>query len=499
MRLLLASFLVVAAWAATFSNPVLWEDLPDLDIVRVGSVYYYSASTMHFSPGAPVLRSRDLVNWEFVGHSVPRLDWDPKYDLAGNKRGYVAGIWASFFNYHPGLKRFFWGGCSDGKTQVFSAPDASGPWARHTTLPCYYDAGMLVDTDGTMYVAYGQTQIQVAQLSPDGKTQVRSQKVFSSPFYIEGSRMYRHGSDYIIFVTRPANGQYVLRSSSGPWGPYEMRELLLGIAGPITGGGTPHQGGLVSTPDGRWFYMAFDDVYPGGRVPKVGNAWGRTYDLPLPLQPGKPYTGTDTFQGSRLGDEWEWNHNPDATKFSVGGGLRLQTATVTSDLYQARNTLTRRILGPASYATAALDVSKMADGDRAGLAVFRQKSAWVGVKREGGRTSVCMVSSVNMADKTWATQSTGAEVACTPLASGTVWLRAYADIQPGTGRQATFAYSTDGTRFTSIGSALTLDNGWEFFMGYRYAVFNYATKALGGSVTLKKFAMCLASQPCDSA
>ena len=52
-------------------------------------------------------------------------------------------------------------------------------------------------------------------------------------------------------------------------------------------------------------------------------------------------------------------------------GLRLQTATVTNDLYTARNTLTHRIQGPTSTATIELDYSAMANGDRAGLAMLR--------------------------------------------------------------------------------------------------------------------------------
>ena len=56
----------------TYSNPVVWQDFADVDIIRVDDAYYMSASTMHYSPGAPVLRSYDLVNWEFAGHSVPR-------------------------------------------------------------------------------------------------------------------------------------------------------------------------------------------------------------------------------------------------------------------------------------------------------------------------------------------------------------------------------------------------------------------------------------------
>jgi beta-xylosidase len=69
------------ATAAAYTNPVIWQDFADIDVIRVGDTYYASASTMHYSPGAPVLRSYDLVNWEIAGHSVPVLDFGAKYDL----------------------------------------------------------------------------------------------------------------------------------------------------------------------------------------------------------------------------------------------------------------------------------------------------------------------------------------------------------------------------------------------------------------------------------
>ncbi|WP_285786455.1 family 43 glycosylhydrolase, partial [Microbispora sp. NBRC 16548] len=122
----------------------------------------------------------------------------------------------------------------------------------------------------TMYVSYGNTNISVAQLSADGKTEVRSQQVFSTPSSVgtlEGSRMYKRNGAYYIFLTRPANGQYVLKSTNGPFGPYEMRQVLLNMGGPVSGGGVPHQGGLVQTQNGAWYYMAFQDAYPGGRIP----------------------------------------------------------------------------------------------------------------------------------------------------------------------------------------------------------------------------------------
>lgn len=499
----------VRAAAGEYTNPVIWQDFADIDVIRVGDTYYASASTMHYSPGAPVLRSYDLVHWEIAGHSVPVLDFGAKYDLNG-ARGYVRGIWASSLAYRPGNRTFYWLGQIDfARTYIYTAPAAEGPWNRLTAISTpYYDAGLLVDTDDTLYVAYGNTTISVAQLSPDGRTQVRTQQVFTAPSSVgtlEGSRFYKINGQYYIFVTRPANGQYILKSSGGPFGPYTMRQVLLDLRGPIPGGGVPHQGGLVQTQNGAWYYLAFVDAYPGGRVPAlapvtwtsdgwpvvqlVNGAWGTSYPSPAVPPPSRqvtPMTGVDVFDGTTLAPRWEWNHNPDNTKWSVGGGLTLRTATVTDDLYWARNTLTHRIQGPTSTATVQLDHSAMRDGDRAGLALLRDSSAWIGVKREGGVTRVAMVSGLTM-DGSWNTTGTGYELASAAVPGSRVWLRASADIRPGAARPGSFSYSTDGVTFTRLGPDFSMGNDWRFFMGYRFALFNHATRALGGSVRVTRF------------
>src|SRR5690606_25473911 len=154
----------------TYTNPVVWQDFADGDIIRVGDAYYYSASTMHYSPGAPILRSYNLVDWEYAGHSVPRLDFDSSaYDLDGG-RAYVKGIWASTLNYRPSNGTFYWIGCVEfNRTYVYTATSVEGPWTKRSRINnCYYDAGLLIDTDDTMYVAYGNGTISVAQLTPDG-------------------------------------------------------------------------------------------------------------------------------------------------------------------------------------------------------------------------------------------------------------------------------------------------------------------------------------------
>lgn len=497
-----------ASSSPVFHNPVLWEDLADLDLIRVGRTYYYSASNMQYSPGAPILRSYDLVHWEYIGHSVPVLDFGPGYNLEDGN-AYVKGTWASFLGYRKTDQTFYWGGCIQfSKTYIYTAKAAAGPWTRHAVLPqCYYDAGLLVDDDGTMYVAYGNTTLHVAQLSPDATHQVKSETVFTAPAdvkVLEGSRFYKVNGNYYIFTDHPPDGEYVLKSTSGPFGPYTMRPFVVRAKPPVAGAGSPHQGAIVQTQRGDWYYMAFIDAYPGGRIPVLApfrwdaegwpvleisnNTWGKYYPYPLPPHPVSPLTGADHFTGPALGPQWEWNHNPDNTKWSADHGLTLRTATVTDDLYRARNTLTHRIPGPRSTATIVLDDAAMKDGDRAGLAIFRDSSAWVGVERDHGRYRVVMENNIRM-NKHWQTTGKGTAAAEVPVTGSRIWLRVSADIRPGAARTAHFSWSSDSRTFHPIGTAFVLDTDWHFFMGYRYAIFNYATQAPGGSVQVSSFTM----------
>ncbi|KAJ7106983.1 putative xylosidase/glycosyl hydrolase [Mycena epipterygia] len=499
----------VSPRAATYTNPVFWEDLADLDIRRVNNTYYYSASTMHYSPGAPILRSYDLVNWEFIGHSVPALEFgdDGDYNLTTG-RAYVRGIWASTLNYRASNNLWYWMGCVDfAKTYIYTAPSVTGPWTQVSILStCFYDCGLLIDDDDTMYVSYGGTTINVAQLSSDGLSMVSTHAVYTNSTIgaIEGSRFYKRNGMYYIVTDHPATAEYVLKASS-PFGPYTANTLVNTIDFPVTGTDNPHQGGLVETPAGDWYYMAFTDAYPGGRLPvlapitwdsagwphvtTVNGDWGLSYPYPTTEVTVSSPTGTDTFAGTSLGPQWEWNHNPDPTKFTVNNGLTLRTATLTaaSDLYAARNTLTHRILGPISTATIALDYSGMVNGDRAGLALLRDISGWIGVSHDSGAARVEVVTGITM-NTDWTTNTTGTIQASTPISGGKIWLRATANVGNG-GDSATFQYSTDGATFHALGGALALNTNWTFFMGYRFGIFNYAMQALGGKVVVSSFTM----------
>ncbi|AEO61672.1 glycoside hydrolase family 43 protein [Thermothelomyces thermophilus ATCC 42464] len=457
----------------TFRNPILYEDFPDNDVsVGPDGAFYLSASNFHFSPGAPILRSYDLVDWEFVGHSIPRLDFGAGYDLPPTgERAYRAGTWASTLRYRESTGLWYWIGCTNfWRTWVFTAPAPEGPWTRAGDFGdgvCFYDNGLLVDDDDTMYVVYthdGGKRVNVTQLSADGLSAVRTETVLvpeqAGVDALEGNRMYKIDGRYYILNDHPGTTAYVWKSDS-PWGPYEGKALADNVASPLPGGGAPHQGSLVPTPSGAWYFMSFTWAYPSGRLPV--------------LAPIDNYT---------LGG-------------NGAAGLILRAATVApdDDLYSARNTLTHRAHGPFPSATLVLDVADMADGDRAGLAAFRDRSAYIGIhcsssSDEKKKKTYEVVARFNMTLDEWGSGETldlGEVVERVELASGVtrVWLRASMDARPDGERTARFGYSVDGGEtFAGLGPAYQLYAGWPFFVGYRFAVFNYATKALGGSVTV---------------
>ncbi len=120
--------------------------------------------------------------------------------------------------------------------------------------------------------------------------------------------------------------------------------------------------------------------------------------------------------------------------------------------------------------------------------MLMDSSAWIGIKRDGGSWKVAMENDLTMGAH-WKTVGTGTEVASVPIHGRKVWLRAAADVSPGSDRKATFFYSTDGKTFHPLGEPFVLNNDWKFLMGYRYGIFNYATKMTGGAVTVSSFSL----------
>ncbi|KAH6688413.1 glycosyl hydrolase [Plectosphaerella plurivora] len=515
----------------TFTNPVIYSDFPDNDVfLGPDGAYYFSASNFHFSPGAPILRSMDLVNWDIIGHSIPRHTWSEGYDLPPANPGedpdsapvrYRYGTWASSMRYRPSNKLWYWIGCVNfWNSPIFTASDPAGPWKNEGIIDyngtCYYDNGILIDDDDTMYVVFGNSNIRVAQLDPSGTKQVRMQTVFTQNDVgagsLEGNRFYKINGLYYILNDQPGGETYIWKSKN-VWGPYEAKMLIKDVVSPVPGGNSPHQGSLIETRDGNWYYMSFTWAYPAGRMPVLApvtwgadgypvfvkganGGWGVEYPLPHPDPTGntqpKKWDRTDTFTGAKLDPSWEWNHNPDESAYQLrsGGGLTLRTASVTDNIYRARNTLTHRTHGIFPRGTVQLDISGMIDGDRAGLAAFRDQTGYLGVHRGAGEEVVLAAMQGAWMDE-WSglNLTMGETVASKTLPVGTekIWFRVDMDARATGDTTAEFAYSLDGKAFELFGPTYQLYRGWAFFVAYRFGIFNYATKELGGSVVVKSF------------
>ncbi|RDL33228.1 Uncharacterized protein BP5553_08667 [Venustampulla echinocandica] len=497
--------------SGNFTNPVLYEDFADNDIfLGPDGAYYFSASNMHFSPGAPILKSYDLVNWKFIGHSVPTLAFGDSYNMDGDV-AYRRGTWASTMRYRASTGLWYWYGCIDfWNSYVYTAPEVTGPWTQAAVFyaTCFYDCGLLIDDDDTMYIVYGSNDVSIAQLASDGLSIAKTQKVFSTPPQfsgIEGNRMYKRNGIYYVLDDAPSDSATLIWQSGSVFGNWTEKTMIKNVASPNNLGGTPDQGSLIETPAGEWYFMSFSWVYPLGRVPvlapitwgtdnfpifdTVNGAWGDSYPNPLPTHKMPSWTGTDTFPGTTLSVDWEWNHNPDTTKYAVNNGITLSTATVTTDIYKARNTLTHRCHGPLSVAIVVLDTSSMADGDSCGLAAFRDWTAYIGISRSGGTYTIANVQGALQNSTDWSTITDGSTTASAGIAKGKVWLRGTMHTLSNGPHTASFEYSTDGSTFTALGGNYTLNTDWSLFMGYRWGIFNYATKALGGSIGVSSFTL----------
>ncbi|MGV3616482.1 MAG: glycoside hydrolase 43 family protein [Fimbriimonas sp.] len=483
------------------TNPILWADVPDPAVIRVGRHYYMSSTTMHMSPGLPIMKSPDLVHWRLVSYAYRTLGDQDELTLNNGKNAYGKGSWASSLRYHNGTFYVSTFSFTTGKTSIYTTEDPERkPWREHTFAPAFHDHSLVFDGD-RVFLAYGAGDIRLVELSPDlsGPKRggfhdviVRDASRVAGPnvgLKAEGSQLFKvNGKYYLCNITWPRGGMrtQLVHRADRLEGPYEGRIMFqdAGVA----------QGGMVDTPDGKWYAYLFQDHGAVGRIPYLvpmrwEDGWpvvGLNGKLPAALDipaGGNPISGivaSDHFRGKTLGPAWQWNHNPDDRHWSLSakpGALRLTTGRVDESVTQARNTLTQRTFGPECSGTASLDVKGMKDGDRAGLVALMNRYAYVGIAMEGGAKSIVMVNKSG---------ESPTEVARVPFNGDKVHLRMECDFRDGADT-VTFAYSLDDKHWMPIGRPHKLAYDLVHFMGCRFGLFNFATKSPGGHVDFDAF------------
>jgi beta-xylosidase len=486
-------------------NPIIHADVPDMSIIRNGDAYYMSSTTMHMSPGVPIMKSTDLVNWELIGYAYDTLAANnDALNLENGLNAYGRGSWASSLRFVDGTYYVSTFSSTTNKTYVFSTTDIeSGNWKKHAFSPSYHD-NTLFFNDGKIYLIWGAGRLHMIELKDDfsgvkeGTERVLIENA-SAPIkseimlQAEGSQLFKVKGKYYLFnIAWPRGGMrtVIVQRADKITGPYEGKIVFQdkGVA----------QGGLIDTPDGEWFAYLFRDYGAVGRIPYLvpvnwKDGWpvlgidGKVpdqLDLPAnqPLIPG--IVNSDEFNRQQgepdLPLVWQWNHNPDNNLWSVHereGFLRLKTGRVDSTFVMARNTLTQRTIGPQSTGEVSLDVSNMKDGDYAGLGLLQKIYGLVGVKRDGKKKSIIMVSTAS---------GKPVEIESIPLDQKTVYVKVECDFRE-LKDTAYFYFSLDGQNWTLIGEPLKMEYTLPHFMGYRFGLFNYATKHAGGYVDFDYF------------
>ena len=167
-RLILGLLLTTEVTAQTARNPIIYADVPDLSMIRVGKTYYMSSTTMHMSPGVPLMKSTDLVNWQLFGYVYDTLANVPSLNLTDGKGTYGRGSWASCIKYHNGLFYVTTFAQTTGKTHVYSTKNIEkGPWKSVSFAPSLHDHSLYFDDDGRVYMIYGNGKIKIIELTSD--------------------------------------------------------------------------------------------------------------------------------------------------------------------------------------------------------------------------------------------------------------------------------------------------------------------------------------------
>ena len=474
-----------------YKNPVIYADFPDPDVIRVDDTYYMVSTTMHHFPGATIVKSKDLINWEYCAQPLAELAATSNYNLENGQDAYGKGMWACSMKYHDGKFYLLING-NDAGGWLLTATDPEGKWEKKKLSRIYYDPGMLFD-NGKVYIACGITNIKMCELDENFNF-IQEKDVINNVDGLEGCHLYKIGEYYYIYATNGGwpSGQSAYRSKN-IFGPYEGKVLLeKNINGKVN---TIHQGALIDTPDGEWWTILQEDIGALGRVPnlqpvKWENDWPiignngvpvtSSYAKPsLPAQPIKALPTNDNFRSYPLGMQWEWNHNPDNgawTLFERPGWLRLKTTGKVDRLTQARNMLTQRIFvvhgkeAQLTKGTICMDASKLAEGDRAGICIFQDPYAYVAVEKKNGKLQFVWRQDQLRTNDGFTPDETVVE---TVEIKDTVYLRAA--IFKGSGKTR-FYYSTDNQTYTQIGSETTLSFNLSVFVGARYGLFCMATK-----------------------
>ena len=515
-------------------NPLTRMDYPDPDVIRVEDTYYMVSTTMHFMPGCEILRSYDLVNWEHVSYVYDYLDGTPGQRLEGDAQIYGKGMWAASLRYHKGTYYVVFVANDTRTTYLYRATQVQGPWSKSTIEGFYHDCSLLFDEDDRIYLAYGNKEIHIQELKADlsgpkedGLHRIAVVDEGHPTLGYEGTHFYKIKGKYYLFF---------IHSLRKCWRRVEACFVADSLEDEFVGGDVLNddrgycgqgvaQGGIVDTPEGRWYGILFQDSGAVGRIPVLIPV-SFEQDYPVFGEAGKVPQCFDTPQGKvgyryqplvesddfrmnaencGLGREakrlygsfglkscWQFNHEPalHLTRLDTDAGTwSVTTDKLCDNVTQARNTLTQRMTYPGCSGQVTVDGSRLKIGDYVGLSAFQGCYGLIALTREADGYYVVMrgksPEDVSLQAKA-GTDYQGQEYARVFLGNrANVRLKVSVDFT-NMKDEAHFYYQ-DGDSWTALGVPQKLAFKLDHFTGCRFGLFVYATREIGGSGTFADF------------
>ncbi|MBP5603436.1 MAG: family 43 glycosylhydrolase [Treponema sp.] len=517
----------------TGSSNIIVSDYPDPDVIRVDDTYYMVSTTMHFMPGCVILRSYNLLDWEFCSYVYDQLEFTQGQTLMDNRGVYGKGMWAASLNYHEGKFYVSFVANDTHKSYLFTADSITGPWTRSEIDGFYHDMSLFWDDDGRVYVVHGNMNVRLTELEPDlsGPKKGGINKVIiqddpeKSNLGYEGSHLYKINGRYYNFMIHIPKGKmrteacFVADQIEGPW---TGGDVLCSDLGNWNSGVA--QGGIVQDKEGKWFGILFQDHGALGRIPVLVPVEFNTSGVPVnqsgvpEIQAGvpEPVEGPSTTTPATLtvldnrpgynyaplwsndftNPAWQWNHIPDKRGYELDvSRYSIETKKKVVNITQAANTLTQRTLTEKCEGTVKLDASQIGEGDFAGLAALEGEYGFIAVTKRDGKYYL-VVAEHKSKNTPWAMGVFDTDPpdikAELPLKNPVVELKLHFDLTRPQ-QKVWMSYRELDKKgkvagaFEQLGSPVQLRYTLDQFVGVRFALFCYSTAEPGGKAVFTDF------------
>ena len=470
----------------TYTNPILYSDYSDPDVIRVDDKFYMTASSFNCIPGLPILESYDLVNWKLISYALTKNIPKEKYNFPQHGNG----VWAPCIRFHNNTFYIFYPDPDYG-IYMIKTNDPKGLWSEPILIKSgkgLIDPTPLWDNDGKTYLFYafagsraGIKSILAACTMNNEGTKANNDDVLIIDGHqeeptIEGPKIYKKNDYYYIFA--PAGGvstgwQTVLRSKN-IFGPYEKKKVLHQGKTNING---PHQGAWVNTKTGEDWFIHFQDKGSFGRIlhlqpMKWKNDWPvigvdedndgigepvTTYKKP---NVGKDFpiispNDSDEFNNPKLGLQWQWHANPQI-QWGFPSSLGFFTLNCIpkpenyKNLFDVPNLLLQKISAPNFTATVKASNFLKNNNEEFGFVIMGLDYSYIRIKRIDGKFYISQIVCLN-ADK----KTNEEELSRTEIKNKDLFLR----IKISEDGSAMFSYSEDQKNYRKIGEIFSIKEG----------------------------------------